>query len=474
MGRSVRALAQTAIWHQGVLAINVAGLMVTARLLPAEAFGLYAIAFTVFQFAAVLVQFGQDAHLIRGRAVTLAPDALATALGVSVATALVAVAILLGTAATFTSLDLLSDLTPLLAIVAGTVAVLPPILILEASLRRDLQTALIVRIDLACAAIQVAGAIALAVWGAGAAALIGGLFASTVARLLLLLVGHPDRPALRPRLTEWRAAFRFGGTYTATGLLPRASVMLRTMLLASVAGPAALGLLNRAQTLSRLADTAMVDGIKPMVLPVMAAALREGGTGARVYLTKVDHLVAVMWPAAIVIAILAEPLVEVLLGTGWTDTVPLVRILALAILAYPFTRMSTKFFAAIGEEGVMLRIQIVQQVIGFALVAGAAFHSIEAVCVALVAAAWIKAFRIARAVRSLTPYDPGAMRRIQARAAALAAAAALGPAVLTAGGVAGPVATLALGGAAAAAGWSVCAMLTRHPLLVQARRLLGV
>lgn len=462
--RTRRALAETFVWRQGNLLIYLVGLMVVSRLLPPAAFGVFAAAQAVHQFGLALADFGLPSQLIRSPERRLSREVLSSALGLSI-TITLATSLALGAIALFVPMvATMPGFGLALGLLAAALLTQPLILVGETELRRELEISLLVRIDVFVAVVNVGVTITAALAGLGAAAPALGLLVDNLARAAILLTARRALPAINPSFSGWRASLGFGGRYTTTALLPKAAEMVRAGLITWALGPASLGFLNRAQAITKITDQVLLDGIKPLILPVMAGALRDGTDGARVYLAKVNYLVAIFWPAGAVIAILAEPLVRILLGGTWSEAVPLVRILALGAAAYPFTRMSMNMFVALGAEQTLLRIQAVQQVVALSLVAVGAFISIEAVGVAITTALFIKAVRMTRALGAITNYSGRDMRRTMARGAAMTISAVAGPALMMLAPPAGALAAVLAGIALAAVGWFLGAWVTRHPL----------
>ena len=60
--------------------------------------------------------------------------------------------------------------------------------------------------------------------------------------------------------------------------------------------------------------------------------IRQGNDLKRAYLQALSHITVVHWPALLLLAVLAQPIVMVLMGQQWTQIVPLVQIISIACL----------------------------------------------------------------------------------------------------------------------------------------------
>ena len=69
-----------------------------------------------------------------------------------------------------------------------------------------------------------------------------------------------------------------------------------------------------------------------MALPAFSDHARRGRNLKRAYLDAVTHVSAVLWPALILLGLLAGPVVALLLGQQWQNTVPIMRVFVAALL----------------------------------------------------------------------------------------------------------------------------------------------
>ena len=216
-------------------------------------------------------------------------------------------------------------------------------------------------------------------------------------------------------------------------------------------------------------DRTLLEGVKPVVMPVISRALDAGWRAADIHARKVDYLCAICWPAFALIALLAGPIVAVLLGPQWEEAVPAVRILALTGLAVPLNKMSVKMFAAADHLDAYLRVALSQQVLQLAIAGLGALISLEAFCAALALAAAIRAARLMRAAHACFGHGRPGYGAIAARASAVTLGALAGPGAILIWAPMGPLATLLAALPLAALGWLAALALTRHGLLSEAR-----
>ncbi len=446
-----------------VMLVSIAAL---GRLLDAEAFGHFAVLIPIFALAKTLSEFGLRSYLVRTREISGRDLAEATGLSVAIAAGL---AILwLGAA-----WGLPSDIVPraqALAVVPLALALLLAALNLgtEVRLQRDIDFGLISRIEVGRVVADASIAIALASLGFGVTALAWGFFSGHLAYSGVILLRGSAGGRIWPRMGGWRAYSGFGARITTTQILPPLGDIAVAATVTALLGAATMGLLNRAQTIQKIMDRTLFEGILPVVLPAMSAALARGVPPIDIYTRQIKYLVAICWPGFAAIALLAEPLVMVLLGEDWSAAIPGVRLLAFAGLGLPFTKMSAKFFIAMGLEQPYLRISVAMQVVRVALVLFASLVSFEMVCLAISVATCWKAADVGRAIRrDVGPMGPD-RSSAALQGAALSIAALAGPAFalwldLSA------LATLVIALPLAVLGWAAALFAVSHPLADELR-----
>ena len=444
------------------LAASAAGLLALARLLPPSVFGAFAVIAASVAVLEEACAFGLRHYLVREPRVARADFAQAAGLCAALCcgSALIVGAGLLAATPLLSAEHRDGALLALLALAA-----LPLTVPIETALRREMRFGAVASAAALRAALEAGVAIALAASGAGLLSLVLGLVAGRVGGAMLLLAAGRTL-AVRPARGGWRRFTGFGRQVTIATLLPPLVGALTNVAVASALGAATLGLFDRAMRVAGLFDQVVMEGLKPIALPVITRALSEGTPEARLYALKVEILAGLSWPVFAGIAVFAEPLVLVLLGEQWTGAVGALRILALSGLLLPFLRMAMKFFIAIGEEAAYLRVQTVSQAAQLVLVLLGALVSLEAVCVAVLLGRLVKAVLLARALglpkRPLAvPVLRSAITAIAAVGGGLLAVAALP----TVSPVPLPVAELAAAITGCGLGAVAALLLTRHALV---------
>jgi O-antigen/teichoic acid export membrane protein len=207
---------------------------------------------------------------------------------------------------------------------------------LVALMRRDMAFTALAIFNIAGVAVYSVVTVTLAVLGFSYMSFAWGWAVGAGVASTLAVCVRPDLWVFRPALRHWRGMLEFGAYNGLNVFLYRLYEAIPTMVLGRAVSLDAAGLYNRALLVCQLPDRVVLGGAAPVILPALAAEVRAGRDLGASYVRAVSFITAIQWPALVVLAIVAHPVVLVLLGNQWLGIVPLVQVLALASL-FSFT-----------------------------------------------------------------------------------------------------------------------------------------
>jgi len=223
-----------------------------------------------------------------------------------------------------------------------------------ALLRRELRYRAFAALDLARALASLLAVCVLAPLGFGAWALVGGLLAGQALRslLALALAARLFLPGLEGDLRGVGEVFRFGGYQLGERLVNFAAWNVDKLLIGSFLGTEALGVYSLAyQLVSRPFQLLAIVGSR-VLRPLLAAlqANHERMLGAFLVALRTVALVAV--PLYAGAFLLAEPLVRIVYGEGWTQVAQVFRILCPLGMLYAIGNFDGALVVASGKARV--------------------------------------------------------------------------------------------------------------------------
>jgi PST family polysaccharide transporter len=198
--------------------------------------------------------------------------------------------------------------------------------------------------------------IGLALAGAGAYSLVGGYLAGSAALATSLWFLVPFRPKPKLVRSDLAGLLRFGGGLTLLNTLSAISNQVDYMAVGRVLGQTKLGLYTLGFRLPELLiiNFSYVAGL--VLFPAMAGVDRSALADA--YLTSQRYVVMVCAPLAVALALLAEPIVLVLFGDQWGDSVAVMQVLSLFGLGITLGIPAGTAYKSVGRVDVLVKLAI--------------------------------------------------------------------------------------------------------------------
>lgn len=342
-------------------------MIVLARLLTPEDFGLIAMLVIFTSIGTLLVDGGFGVALIQRQRTTADDETTVFILTMCIGLAAAIILIVSAPAISrFFNQPQLTELTRVMAIVLplGALASVP-----DALLTMRLNFKARARAEVIASLCSGGVAILLALRGFGVWSLAWQGIISIGLRGLLLWHYSAWRPRGRYSGASFRALFGFGGYMLLTGLLNAASGRLQTLLIGKLFDARALGFYTLAQN-TQQAPASLIDGIlKRVGLPVFSTIAQDEAKLRQALRASLRMSMFLFFPCMVGIALVARPLITVIYGERWTAAAPILSILSLSAAIWPIHVLNLAAIGAQGRSDLLLRVEVVKQSIGIALIA---------------------------------------------------------------------------------------------------------
>jgi len=354
------------------LASQLGQILVLARLLAPEDFGVAAVAVAVAVFATGFADLGLQHALVRHPHVT--PQAWASAWWASVAAGLLLAALTAAAAAPLAAGLGIPALAPVAAAAAWMVPFAGVAAVAQARLQRDLRLRAAASVEIVASVLAFAAALAWVLVRPGPMALVAGQVVLVATRCVLNNLLSGLRPAPRLRASDLRPFRAFGAFQLGERALNHAAGNFDRLLVAALLGPAATGFYTMASQIALRPAALFGPFVARTLLPLLA---RLQGETARMGAAYLRTLSALSFLAAVVYALLfglAEPFVRVVLGPDWEPVLPVLRVMAVLGYLVVVGNAIGNLTLALGRAGVnftMNAVVLAGRVL--AIIAGAAY-----------------------------------------------------------------------------------------------------
>jgi len=362
--------------------VTLAGLAVLARLLAPDDFGLLAFALAYITYLTAVGDLGTGAALIYWP--SRHGDAAQLTFIVSVVTGWM----WLGATVLFAPAIAAFFDNPSGAQVLIAIAWSVPLQALgsthDALCRKSLRFRTWAGPELALAAAKTIVSIVLALAGLGVWSLVWGHLAGHALRTVLLWLIVPWRPTMTMPWSMVGPMFRYGRNIVALNMLSALVHHSDLLIVARLLGATALGFYQMAAKIPEMAITLLVRAVSQVLFPALSRACAEGTDAVTTYLATLRGVGLCTIPAAVVLVVMAEPLVWLVFGPKWMPSVPVAQALAVVACLRALGTPGGDLLKASGRPGALVLLAATKAVLLIPVLMIAALGGMVSVAVALI------------------------------------------------------------------------------------------
>jgi O-antigen/teichoic acid export membrane protein len=385
------------------LALGIVSTWLLSRLLTPAEFGVSVLGWAVFNSAESIREFASGAFLIRER--ELDTDTTSTVVTINILITLIVTVGLLLLAGSLAHFFAAPGLEKFLYVVSIAVALGTIFYPQQALMSRELAFG---KLGMISTAMTLAGSlvsVALAYHEFAALSFAWGTVAMFAVGAALCMTARQDIAIYRPSLRSWRSVLRFGLHNGATAIISRVAEVVPVFVFGKIWTPVELAIASRAVLVSAVAERIVFGPVLAVALPEFSRQVREGHDLKLSYLRALSLISVVHWPGMIMIALLARPVVLVVMGHQWLDAVPLIRIYCPAsIFAVPIG-LQYAVLSAVGGIKILPRLIGLQSALMIFVLVLMARHGLEVVAWSMYLVFAIGGLLSLLAVRSRIKFD---------------------------------------------------------------------
>ena len=345
--RAVKGVAWTATSNWGDQLARLLVFAILSRLLDPEAFGLVALAWVFIGLTDVVAEQGLVDALVQRRQVTKTD--LDTAFWMTVCLGLVLMLLLAAFAVPIaTALD--DDaLAPVLVVLALVIPIGSLSHVQRAILRRDLAFRSLALRTLVGVAVGSVVGVGAALLGFGVWSLVAQRIATQLTGTVVLWRVTPWRPGLDLGRAQARELFGFGKHVVGFRLLNFYNANIDNFLVGAVLGPVALGFYTVGYRILRMVIQLTSNLIDSVAYPLYARLQDDPARFRRAYYTSSGFAALVAFPAFTILLVLAPEIVSLLFGPKWSESVPVMQVLAVLGLVRSVNYANSSSITALGK-----------------------------------------------------------------------------------------------------------------------------
>lgn len=336
--------------------------IILARLLSPEEYGIIAIIMVFILLANVFVESGFNTALIQKKDVDEVDFSSVLYLSLGVATILYVV--IFFTAPFIASFYDQPILIQVLRVLSITIFIGAFNSIQNAYVARNMLFKKLFTSSLGSVTISGVVGIIAAYSGLGVWALVLQQLTSQLAVAVILWFTVKWRPHLIFSTTRVKSLFSYGSKLLASGLLDTLYNNLRTLIIGRMYTPSMLAYYNRGQQFPQLIVSNINGSIQSVMLPALSAHQDDRKRVKDMMRRAIVSSSFLIFPMMFGMAVVAEPLVKIVLTDKWLPAVPFLQIACFTFALWPIHTANLQAINAMGRSDIFLRLEIIKKIMG--------------------------------------------------------------------------------------------------------------
>lgn len=205
--------------------------------------------------------------------------------------------------------------------------------------------------------------ITMAVNGFGVWSLVAQSLSSNFFRTILLWFFDSWRPSLIFSFSSLKGMLAFGSRLFASALLETVFQNIYLVVIGKLFSPVYLGFYSRAKEFQRIPVTNLSSIVGRVAFPVFALVQDDKPRLKRGARKAITMLAMINFPMMVGLAVTAKPLVLVLLTEKWLPCVPYLQLLCAVGMLYPLHAINLNILIAQGRSDLFFRLEVLKKIL---------------------------------------------------------------------------------------------------------------
>lgn len=207
----------------------------------------------------------------------------------------------------------------------------------------------------------------LAITGFGIWALVIQQISAAFLRFVFIEITTKWKPSLIITKVAFLRLFNYGSKITCSSIINTLYNNSYTLVIGKFFSANDVGYYSRGMQFATLPSTSLLQIIMKTAFPVMSNVQDDTERLKRAYLKFLMSTVFILYPILFSLAVLGEPLIQIVLGEKWLPCVPYLQIMCLGALFEPLTHINLNILYVKGRTDLVLKLELLKKPIGFLL-----------------------------------------------------------------------------------------------------------
>lgn len=375
--QTVSGVAWTTVQRFASLLLAFVANLVLARLLSPDDFGCIALLMVFISLSQIFVDGGFGAALIQKKEPTQEDYCtifywnLLLAIGLYFLLFFFAPVI-----ARYYEIPILKDILR----VQGLIIIIDSLgLVHKNNLRKTLQFKKLSLIVLGANFVAVVAAIAMAYNGFGVWCLVAQQLLISGMTTVLFWIFNRWKPSLLFSKKSFKELFGFGGFILLSNMIVTFTNEVQSLIIGKLYTARDVGLYSQARKFESIMSNTASTVVNQVTFPLFSK-FQDDLVQLQIILRRITKVMAfVVFPAMILVILIAKPAIVLMLTDKWVDCVPYFQILCIGGMAEALGDINYNAVAAIGKSRVLFRWTCIKSVVGILLIVGGSFFGIRGI-----------------------------------------------------------------------------------------------
>lgn len=172
------------------------------------------------------------------------------------------------------------------------------------------------------------------------------------------------RPQLHFSVKRIKTLFSFGWKLMVSSLIDALYSNIRNVLVGKLYSPATLAFYNRGDQFPSFLVSNINGSIQSVMLPTLSSYQDDKQRVKDIVRRSIVTSAFIVFPMMIGLAVIAEPLVKILLTEKWLPSVPFLQIFCFIYALWPIHTANLQAINALGRSDIFLKLEIVKKLVG--------------------------------------------------------------------------------------------------------------
>lgn len=180
-----------------------------------------------------------------------------------------------------------------------------------------------------------------------------------------------------------KGLFSYGWKLLASSLIDTLYMNLISLIIGKMYSPAMLGFYNRGNQFPQIIATNINGSIQSVMLPALASEQDNRERVKEMVRRSIVTSSFILFPMMVGLAVIAEPLVKILLTEKWLPCVPFLQIFCGSYALWPIHTANLQAINALGRSDIFLKLEIIKKIIDIVIFGGTIFYGMYAIAIGM-------------------------------------------------------------------------------------------